>query len=165
MQKHTQGPWVTSAVNRNEVLACGTGAARVAKCLDEFDDNPGGPKYGSGEVEANASLIAAAPDLLDALTDLVGGCGKEGDLFSSAAMDKARYAIEKANAAVSGGTPSAQVAGSACDHNEMIANDEPGYAWKCAKCGYVYGKPNRGICLKTEAYQRGDDCMRVVKHD
>lgn len=97
MQKHTQGPWVTSAVNRNEVLACGTGAARVAKCLDEFDDNPGGPKYGSGEVEANASLIAAAPDLLDALTDLVGGCGKEGDLFSSAAMDKARSAIEKAN--------------------------------------------------------------------
>ena len=27
-----------------------------------------------------------------------------------------------------------------CDHNEMVANDEPGYAWKCAKCGHVYGK-------------------------
>jgi hypothetical protein len=27
-----------------------------------------------------------------------------------------------------------------CDHNEMIANDDPGVAWKCAKCGYVYGK-------------------------
>ena len=27
-----------------------------------------------------------------------------------------------------------------CDHNEMIANDDPAFAWKCAKCGYVYGK-------------------------
>ena len=27
-----------------------------------------------------------------------------------------------------------------CDHNDMIENDEPGSAWKCAKCGYVYGK-------------------------
>jgi len=26
-----------------------------------------------------------------------------------------------------------------CPHNEMIANDEPGRAWKCAQCGYVYG--------------------------
>lgn len=30
-----------------------------------------------------------------------------------------------------------------CDHNEMIANHEPGYAWKCAKCGHVYGKEDR----------------------
>lgn len=28
----------------------------------------------------------------------------------------------------------------ACTHNEMIPNNEPGFAWKCAKCGYVYGK-------------------------
>ena len=27
-----------------------------------------------------------------------------------------------------------------CDHNEMVPNSEPGYAWKCAKCGHVYGK-------------------------
>lgn len=35
-------------------------------------------------------------DLLDALTDLVGGHGKEGDLFSSVAMGKAHAAIVKA---------------------------------------------------------------------
>jgi hypothetical protein len=27
-----------------------------------------------------------------------------------------------------------------CNHNEMVANSEPGFAWKCADCGYVYGK-------------------------
>ena len=54
-------------------------------------------RWNGKEDEANARLIAAAPDLLDALTDLIGGCGKEGDLFSSTAMDKARAAIEKAN--------------------------------------------------------------------
>ena len=32
-----------------------------------------------------------------------------------------------------------------CDHNEMVPNNDPAdrfaaYAWKCAKCGYVYGK-------------------------
>lgn len=46
--------------------------------------------------QANARLMAASPDLLDALTDLVGGCGKEGDLHSEAAHAKARAAIAKA---------------------------------------------------------------------
>ena len=65
--KHTQGPWTVGAgSNKREILSCGTGAGRVAHCLDEFDDNPCGPKYGTGEVNANARLIAAAPDLLDA---------------------------------------------------------------------------------------------------
>ena len=41
-------------------------------------------------------ILAASPELLDALTDLVGGCGKEGDLFSSAAMNKARAVIRRA---------------------------------------------------------------------
>lgn len=26
-----------------------------------------------------------------------------------------------------------------CDHNEMIGNNSQTHAWKCAKCGYVYG--------------------------
>jgi hypothetical protein len=28
---------------------------------------------------------------------------------------------------------------SPCAHNAMIPHDEPGRAWKCADCGYVYG--------------------------
>ena len=26
-----------------------------------------------------------------------------------------------------------------CDHNEMVANNSQTHAWRCAKCGYVYG--------------------------
>lgn len=26
-----------------------------------------------------------------------------------------------------------------CTHNEMVANPATGFAWKCVKCGYVYG--------------------------
>ena len=27
-----------------------------------------------------------------------------------------------------------------CTHNEMVENNDPKFVWKCAKCGYVYGK-------------------------
>jgi hypothetical protein len=87
MQKHTQGPWG----------ACCAGLGKDNErrvTVVKTDLVPW------GNAIADSRLIAAAPDLLDALTDLVGGCGKEGDLFSSAAMDKARAAINKANASL-----------------------------------------------------------------
>lgn len=28
----------------------------------------------------------------------------------------------------------------ACDHNEMVATGDKEHAWKCSKCGYVYGE-------------------------
>ena len=85
---HTQGPWGACCAG------IGTHNERMVTIVktDLVD---------WGDAISDSQLIAAAPDLLDALTDLVGGCGKEGDLFSSAAMDKARAAIEKANAEVS----------------------------------------------------------------
>ena len=67
---HTQGPWTTSAVDKRLILSCGTGGAKVAIALDEVDDNPGGPKAVC-ESYANALVIAAAPELLDALTALL----------------------------------------------------------------------------------------------
>lgn len=40
-----------------------------------------------------------------------------------------------------------------CTHNEMIENNEPGFVWKCADCGYVYGKePQENL----PDYHRGD---------
>jgi hypothetical protein len=27
-----------------------------------------------------------------------------------------------------------------CTHNAMVPNDDPAHVWKCADCGYVYGK-------------------------
>ena len=26
-----------------------------------------------------------------------------------------------------------------CEHNEMVATNNPDFAWRCAKCGYVFG--------------------------
>jgi hypothetical protein len=43
-----------------------------------------------------------------------------------------------------------------CDHNEMIANDSPTHAWKCAKCGYVYGERQRWT---TDELQRDFEVM------
>lgn len=27
-----------------------------------------------------------------------------------------------------------------CDHNIMVSNEDNEFAWKCAICGYIYGK-------------------------
>jgi len=73
----------------------------VAKCLDEFDDNPGGPGYGTGEREANARLIAAAPELAEALVDLLAHWGMEVITDAdrkrrNSVLDDARAALVKA---------------------------------------------------------------------
>ena len=47
-------------------------------------------------LEGKPSKDKIIHDLLDALTDLVGGCGKEGNLLSTAAMGKAQAAIKQA---------------------------------------------------------------------
>ena len=90
--KHTPGPWETGCLmSKVQVNPPGWNQPMfIADC-----DVAWGPAT-EDEKCANAQLIAAAPELLDALTDLVGGCGKEGDLFNGAAMEKARSAIAKA---------------------------------------------------------------------
>lgn len=44
---------------------------------------------GLGEKEANASLIAAAPDLYEALSDLLASAGPEAEAKAHAALAKA----------------------------------------------------------------------------
>jgi len=81
--KHTKGPWEvgSDAARENLIPVFGAGklVAHTAHTRQGYVD---------------ARLIAAAPDLLDALTDLVGGMGKEGNLYAD--LDKARAAIAKA---------------------------------------------------------------------
>ena len=79
--KYTKGPW----------LQCGDIIGTPAQSICSLHGRRDDP-----ETKANANLIAAAPEMLEALTDLVGGGGKEGDLFSTEAMDKAHAAIAKA---------------------------------------------------------------------
>ena len=65
--KHTPGPWMvhTYDVNLgpyNKALDVGTSGRAVAKVIGEFEN----PKVGD-QARANARLIAAAPELLEAL--------------------------------------------------------------------------------------------------
>jgi len=61
MSKHTPGPWRTTGLNVR------SGDALVAVIVDHWADE----KTPEPEKEANARLIAAAPDLLDALKTMV----------------------------------------------------------------------------------------------
>ena len=91
MSKHTPGPW--EAVNGPEdtyyVEECGQRgivAEVLHICTDEWTD-------------ANASLIAAAPDLLAALRDLVDDCESANGCMGNEHKidtDEARAAIAKA---------------------------------------------------------------------
>lgn len=84
--KHTPGPWVVTGYDeefqdqiniQNERLDYFVAAALDCKA-----------------VVANARLIAAAPDLLEALQALLADPGR--DFIRSSAWDKARAAITKA---------------------------------------------------------------------
>ncbi len=77
MGKHTQGPWV---VNGNQIHAANKHETFVA---DVFDQN--------GDAKANARLIAAAPELLEAL-ELINKTRK----LNIAAVEKMKKAINKA---------------------------------------------------------------------
>lgn len=95
---HTPGPWETYCNNSQGyvlgVLASGDGFRAGNECLCEVRD-PNGYEGGVPEAEANAQLIAAAPELLAACQLLVAGWGHQDGV--SAAVEAARAAIAKAS--------------------------------------------------------------------
>lgn len=101
MNKHTPGPWV---VRKRETYpghvhegffkidgftAKGEQEYRVASVIDGND---------SPQNESNARLIAAAPDLLEALQDVVNSVARctSGDVCQMSDFSSARAAIAKA---------------------------------------------------------------------
>ena len=91
--KHTPGPWTyhkmeewTRAEDSGKINIIAHGPIAYT------GDNGNGPE----NAEANAALIAAAPDLLAALRGLVHRCTSEGVGTSWANMNDAREAIAKA---------------------------------------------------------------------
>ena len=87
--KHTEGPWITRTGTT-------TGKEVVGK-------TPRGKDYivarcGGKDRQANANLIAAAPDLLAALESLTANLD-EGDFISLTRIDTAKAAIAKARGA------------------------------------------------------------------
>lgn len=103
--KHTQGPWEASGRYVRTPLTEEGGGWMIADCRDV--------SLPSDEVRANARLISAAPELLEALEAMVerieyyAECKADGTpniedwayTYSSGDMKKARAAITKATGA------------------------------------------------------------------
>ena len=92
MSKHTPGPWVVvgSRTKYVEARLVGSLMQEVAACGPTLADEG----YGQQQ-EANARLIAAAPDLLEALIELAD-CGAEAWGEDRPCVKWARAAIARA---------------------------------------------------------------------
>lgn len=118
MSKHTPGPWIADSVNTQDdaVTAVWQNDGRsdyylrtsqVCECFwDSGEDLELGENrpVNLAEAEANAKLIAAAPDLLQALQGLLAECERHGSFdevgfhhpMVQPHFDAARAAIAKA---------------------------------------------------------------------
>jgi len=87
--KHTPGPWRVAYLDRNRQSVVMSEHIEIATCWHH--------SVGSIEKEmhANARLIAAAPDLLEALNAVEGAYQCGADL--NTVMDQVKSAIAKAN--------------------------------------------------------------------
>ena len=93
MSKHTPGPWRYDRSNGSPTTGQHMIAGAKPGYLAEVRD------CGSGDVQANARLIAAAPDLLDALQAIVKSLSDQDDeglIEHAQQMIDARAAIAKA---------------------------------------------------------------------
>lgn len=105
MRKHTEGPWVVNFDEYDGKVSVRSGNARdLADCpiYYELVSSVGGRVHGASfddysEVEANANLIAAAPDLLEALENLTNlYYGKDQQIQAGEYARQALAAIAKA---------------------------------------------------------------------
>jgi len=83
MKKHTNGPWLITTIDGDDCLMVGGGDGSdvVADIRTDWPED---------EVEANAHLIASAPEMLEALKKLAE-CSKEIPLmkYEQGLVDKA----------------------------------------------------------------------------
>ena len=90
--EHTPGPWKVYRNWQGKLsVAADDGRRRICNTPGGNNANPDLQAEGL----ANARLIAAAPDLLDAL-QAVSKCGNAGAKLSRDASDKVRSAIKRA---------------------------------------------------------------------
>ena len=90
MSNHTLGPWQTVEVGefRTKLAVADSQGVSLLTVVDEE-----GAKFGAVYSEADADLIAAAPDLLDALRRMVESVTGVDQV---SAVNEARAAIAKA---------------------------------------------------------------------
>lgn len=90
--KFTPGPWFTHREGLSTIYV----EARLRPGIVQEVAACGPTEAGQEQQEANAALISAAPNLLEALRTLLD-CAKYGDVFQDAdAWNDARAAIAKA---------------------------------------------------------------------
>lgn len=108
--KHTPGKWLAAAKPSSvvgwPVVAAPMGqvicdVAIINKKPDHISDGEFSAYY--AQVEANARLIAAAPDLLEALAVLVTDCSQIWSEAEFPALKQARAAIARARGEQDGG--------------------------------------------------------------
>lgn len=98
--KHTPGPWVFGRTSDDKRLILGEGATRYVATVQIHQTPRKMGLWMEDEREANARLIAAAPDLLEAAVKLVGHPDlgtiryTDGDMWKDA--EALRAAIAKA---------------------------------------------------------------------
>lgn len=95
--KHTPGPWAVKDIN-SQYLIVGNkyGSEKSVLSYSYWIGDFNVPKY---EAEANAKLVAAAPELLEALKDLTDYCIHSGHLdmiVEKPQIQKSLSAIKKA---------------------------------------------------------------------
>lgn len=84
--KHTAGPWRVEPEYGQPVILAGIDDVRRVAVIDT-------DHFSETEADGNAALIAAAPDLLDALTLLVRHCELGG--YDGAPVDLARALLDR----------------------------------------------------------------------
>ena len=91
--KHTPGPWAEDQPGTMIHIRTDEEVGRTICCMEVID-------VSNDEWKANARLIAAAPDLLDTLVDLLYITNSRGEKLGlddgGPVLDKARAAIAKA---------------------------------------------------------------------
>lgn len=83
MSKHTKGPWLLAGGNHIQPTPAGPVIARID------------PRRKSDEVSANGQLIAAAPELLKSLQDMVEEWPSVDDNESDRKYAEARDLLER----------------------------------------------------------------------
>lgn len=97
MSKHTPGPWWFAQHDEFGRYDVGNGDAPMFRTIAPADSGPGEwsiTDYRHDHQEANARLVAAAPEILEALKGLVSAVEAEGD--AERMTERARAAISKA---------------------------------------------------------------------
>lgn len=100
MSKYTNGPWAESIDNLNEII----GPNDEVICKIEPIDQVGWTNLAREITWANSALISAAPEMLEALQEIIAACDKCAwsdnlsivDEFTEEIENKARAAITKA---------------------------------------------------------------------